>query len=138
DTLYFAKDVVAHEDRASLAFQRLDYIADFGHASRVQARRGLVEDEEFRLVEERLRDGDALFHPLRELLDPVVRPLVQLDLLQDRLTAVFDFLARHAAEASRIRERFDRGEEAVELRRLNDRADVCQRAGRLLTALDPD
>src|SRR5439155_13866007 len=92
DLLDFAEEVGAHEDRAALAFQRLDYIADFGHASRVQARRGLVEDEELRLVEERLRDGDALLHPLRELLDPVVRLLGQLDLLRYRLTGVLDSL----------------------------------------------
>src|SRR3989442_1658130 len=115
DLLDLDEQVGGHENRAALAFQRLDYIADFGHASRVQARCGLVEDEEFRLVEERLRDCDALFHPLRELLDSVVRPVVQLDLLQDGLAAVFDFLGRHAAEAARVRERFQRGEVAVEL-----------------------
>ena len=128
----------AHENRAALALQRLDHIADLGHASRIQARCGLVEDEEFGLVEERLRDCEALLHPLRELLDPVVRPLVQLDHLQDGLAAVFDFLGRHASEASRIRERFDRREVAIELRRLNDRADARKSVGRLLANIDAE
>src|SRR3989442_11394124 len=74
DLLDLAEQMGAHENRAALAFQRLDYIADFGHASRVQARCGLVEEEEFRLVEQRLRDCDALFHPLRELLYSFVTP----------------------------------------------------------------
>src|SRR5207244_7832606 len=71
DFLDLAEEVGAHEDRAAFSLERLDHIADLGHAARIQSRSGLVEYEEFGLIQERLRDREALLHSLRELLDPV-------------------------------------------------------------------
>jgi len=62
--LDLAEEVGAHEDRPALARQRLDDIADLRHAPRIQARSGLVEDEQFGLVEERLCNREPLLHPL--------------------------------------------------------------------------
>src|SRR5207244_7943632 len=50
DFLHLAEEVGAHEDRAAFSLERLDHIADLGHAARIQSRSGLVEDEEFGLI----------------------------------------------------------------------------------------
>src|SRR5436189_299981 len=105
---------------------------------RTQARRGLVEDEEFRFVEQRLGDGEPLLHPLGELLDPVIRPLGQLDLLQDGLAPSLDLVRRHSAEAPHIGESLERREVSVELRRLNHRTDAREGTGRLPAHLDAE
>ena len=128
----------AHEDRPALARKQFDHIADLRHAPRIQARRGLVEDEEFRFVEQRLGDGEPLLHPLGELLDSVVRPFGQLDLLQDGLAPSLDLVRRHSAEAPHIGESLERREVSVELRRLNHRTDAREGTGRLPAHLDAE
>ena len=46
---------------------REDQRAHVAPAERIEARHRLVEDDELRVVDERLRDADALQHALREL-----------------------------------------------------------------------
>src|SRR3989475_13326698 len=138
DFLDLAEKVGAYEHRAAFSLERLDPIADLGHAARIQSRGGLVEDQEFGLIEKRLRDREALLHSLRKLLDSVVRPVRQLDFLEDRLAAAFNLVLRHAAKASHVRERLERRQVTVELRRLNHGADAGESPGRLLTDIDAE
>src|SRR3989442_7559351 len=119
DFLDLTEEVGAHEDRATFSLERLDHTADLGHPPRIQSGGGLIEDEEFRLVQERLRNREALLHPLRKFLDPVVRPIGQLDFLENGLAAAFNLVLWHAAEASHVRERLERREVTVELRGLD-------------------
>ena len=59
-----AEEVGAHEDRPALPLQGLHDVPDLRHPARVQARRGLVEDQKVGLVEEGLPDREPLLHPL--------------------------------------------------------------------------
>ena len=61
------KHVRAEEDGAPAIAQRQDQIAHFAPAKRIEARHRLVEKHHFGIVDERLRDADALDHALREL-----------------------------------------------------------------------
>src|SRR5216684_373135 len=138
DFLDLAEEVGAHEDRAAFSLERLDHITDLGHPPRIQSGRGLIEDEEFRLVQESLRNREALLHPLREFLDPVVRPVGQLDFLEDGLAAAFNLALWHTTEASHVRERLERRQVSVELRGLNYGADAGESPGRLLTDINAE
>src|SRR5207253_559668 len=85
-----------------------------------------------------LSDGQALLHPFRELLDPMVRPIRELDFFEDRFAAVVKILRRHAAEPAGIGEGFQGRQVAVEFRRLDDRTDSSEGAGRLPPHIDAE
>jgi hypothetical protein len=61
--------VRAEEDGASLVAQRQDQRSDVTAPERVEARHRLVEEDDLRIVQQRLRDAHALDHPLRELAE---------------------------------------------------------------------
>ena len=65
-----------------------DQRADVAAAERIEARHRLVEDDQLRIVDERLRDADALQHALRELAQ-----------LQPPLGADADLVEQRAARA---------------------------------------
>ena len=62
-----AQDVRAEEHRAAAIAQPQDQRAHVAAAERIEPRHRLVEDHELGIVDERLRDADALQHALREL-----------------------------------------------------------------------
>ena len=59
------EDVRAEEHRAPLIAQLQDQRAHVAAAERVEARHGFVQKDDFRVVQERLRNADALDHALR-------------------------------------------------------------------------
>ena len=65
--LRVGEDVRAEEDRAALIAQLEDQRADVAAAERIEPGHRLVEEDHLGIVDERLRDADALHHPLREL-----------------------------------------------------------------------
>src|SRR5207244_6689193 len=56
-------------DGDAAAAQTLEQLADDAAADRVERRRRLVQEEHARRADERLRDPEALLHPLRHVLD---------------------------------------------------------------------
>ena len=62
-----AQHVRAEEHRAAAIAQAEDQRAHVAAAERIEARHRLVEDHQLRVVDQRLRDADALQHALREL-----------------------------------------------------------------------
>ena len=62
-----AEDVRAEEHRPALVAQLENQRADVAAAERIEPGHRLVEEDQLRVVEQRLRDADALHHPLREL-----------------------------------------------------------------------
>src|SRR5947208_15278475 len=89
-------------------------------------------------MEERLRDRQALLHPFRELLNPMVRPFRELDLFEDGFAAAAEVLRRHAAEPARVGEGLQGRQVAVELRRLVDRTDSGERTRRFPPDIDAE
>ena len=61
------KHVRAEEHRAAAIAQPQHQRADIAPAEWIEARHRLVEEHDLRLVDQRLRDADALHHALREL-----------------------------------------------------------------------
>ena len=107
--------------------ERADEVADLDDLLRVEADRGLVEDDDGRIADEGLGDADALPVALREVADEAVLDVVDLRNLADlfevtlavepaRLDVVDEvqvFLHRHVDVERRLL-----GEEADELLRL--------------------
>ena len=67
ERLGVAQDVRAEEHRAPLVPQLEDQLPHLAPAERIESRHRLVEEHDLRVVDERLRDADALHHALREL-----------------------------------------------------------------------
>ena len=92
------EDVRAEEHRASLIAQLQDERAHVAAAERIEARHRLVQENDFRVVQERLRDADALDHPLRVLAQLLPPPLgADADAVEQRRRA----LARVGAARNR-------------------------------------
>jgi hypothetical protein len=90
--------------------------------ARVEAGRGLVEEEDGRLVKERLRDLDAAREPARERLDEVVRAVPDRKRPEERVDAGPERGAGHAEQRALQREVLPHGELLVEARGLEDDA----------------
>src|SRR5262249_28311236 len=66
------REDVRRQDHGVLPGERLDERPDLGDLLGIEPDRGLVEDEDFRIAHERLRQADALPVPLRERADQSV------------------------------------------------------------------
>ena len=69
--------VRAEEHGAAAIAQRQDQLANIAPAERIEPRHRLVEEDDLGLVDQRLRDADALQHPFREL--PQLQPALGAD-----------------------------------------------------------
>src|SRR5262249_47847603 len=78
-----AQFVRGEEDRLPLGFQPLDDHADLHATHRVEAAAGLVENKQVGIVDQRLREPDALLHALRIRFDLALARVLQLDQLED-------------------------------------------------------
>jgi hypothetical protein len=75
--------------------QARDQLAEAQPLLRVQAGRGLVEDEQLRRAEQRLRQRDAPAHPARERADALVRDVSEPDRAQHAADLLVALVARH-------------------------------------------
>ena len=88
-------------------------------------------------MQQRLGDGQPLFHPFGELADALVLPLGHLDHLEHLVRTSPDVRHGHAPELPQILQRLDGREVRIELRRLDHCADVGQRHLRVRHYIDP-
>ena len=91
--LHLGQLVAGEQHRDPFAGEAADQQAHVAHAGRVQAGRGLVEDQQPRAAQQRRGDAQALAHAVRVAADAVRRARRQLDDLQH----LVDALARAAA-----------------------------------------
>ena len=73
------------EDGGALASQLLEQDPHDAAPCRVERRRRLVEDEDARRADERLRDAETLLHPLRHAVHPAVASIGEGDELEQPL-----------------------------------------------------
>src|SRR5205823_2561809 len=64
-----AEDVAGDHDGLAEALELLEQLADFDSGARVQTTRGLVEQEDRRVVDEDARQAEALLHAAGEGID---------------------------------------------------------------------
>jgi hypothetical protein len=115
--------VRTEEHRAAPIAEAQDEGAHVAATERVEARHRLVEDDEFRLVEKRLREADALQHALGELAQLQPAFGAHADLVEQRRDAPRALLARDPQQRGKIGEQFLGGEVVVEIRMFRQVAD---------------
>ncbi len=137
DHLHVREDVGVHEDGLALRVESQDEIADLLAADRIEAAHGLVEEHDLRIVDQRLRDADALEHPLGVGPQTRVLGVGKADLLEERLDALFVF-ARSVPGQLRVEgQELATRQVVVEVGVLGEEADVLPvRAFRHIVAED--
>ena len=110
-----AQEVAGEDDRLASTGQCQDEVFDFATPQRIQARGGFVEDDQIRVVDQRLSDADAALHALGEFADGARAGLVQAHHLDELLGAAAAFGRVDLEEAAEEVERLARVQEAVEV-----------------------
>ena len=117
--LDLVQEVRTHEDESISLLERLYDISDLGHASRVQTRRGLIEQDDLGVRQKCCGNIDPLLHSFGEFSNLLVQPFVHLYFGN----CVFDGLASlslgQSSELCNHRQCFSRCERWVDLRTLD-------------------
>ena len=126
EALGLVQVVGAEQNRAPLAAQPLDQPPHVAGRLRVQGRRGLVEEQQLRLGQQRPRQGQALLHPLAQPPDLVPGALVQLQQFQ----IAINLLPRiqRLVEPGEVEQVVAGAHPGVEARRLGQQADALVQA----------
>ena len=82
DGFHFAQFMRGKENGFALVFQALDDFADFHAAQRVEPAGGFVQNQQVGIVDERLREADALLHAFGIGFDEAFAGLFQFHQLQ--------------------------------------------------------
>ena len=89
---------VGGEDDGLLAAQLLDEVSDLDDLVRIEAAGGLVEDEHFGRMQDRLGQPNPLLVALREVLDVAVQDVSNAALVGDLFDACAPLGARNPAD----------------------------------------
>ena len=99
DLRNLGQDVRREHHRAIAGRHRLDQAADLVNLARVETDGRLVEHQHRRIVNQRLREADALSIALRELPANAMRHVLESAHVERMLERVFDLRARHSAQS---------------------------------------
>ena len=129
DGFHLAEFVRRKENGLALVFQALDDFADFHAAQRVQAAGRLVENQQIGIVDERLREADALLHAFGIGFDEAFAGGLQFNEFEQPVNAPVGFRARQAENAGVKPQQFLGGEKFVVISHLRQIADALARDG---------
>src|SRR6185312_1185611 len=124
ERLGVAEHVRAEEDGAAPVAQPENELSDVAAAERIEPRHRLVENHEPRLVQQRLRDPDALQHPFREFSELKTPFGADADLVEQRRHPPPAFDGVQAEQAAEVRHELFGGEVVVEVRILRKIAET--------------
>jgi len=134
--LDFRQDVAGQDDRPFLA-NLFDEIPDLGDLVWVEAARGLVQNQDVRVVQHGLRQADALAIAFRQLADQLPGHIGQATAAADFLDAPEDAVAAHAVHVGCELEVFEDGHVLVKGCVLREIADVPANLQRLVEDVVP-
>jgi hypothetical protein len=117
------QDVRAEEDRPALIPQFEDERTDIAASERIEAGHRFVQEDHFRIVEQRLRNADALDHPLRKLAKLETPLGAETDAIEQRRDALSPVGAPVAKQFAEVAEEFLRRQVVVKGRVLGKVAD---------------
>ena len=101
ERLGVGEDVRAEEHRPALVAQPQDQVPDLPAPEGIEPGHRLVEKDDLGIVDERLRDPDALHHPLRELAQLQPSFGADADLVEQRATRASGARRRRSRRAGR-------------------------------------
>ena len=114
----------AEQDRLAALAELQDQVLDLPGADRVEARGRFVEDQQIRIVDERLGEADAARHALGEFAERPVGHVRQTDHLQQFVDALTAGPVVETEEPSVVIERLPGVEELVEVGLLGQEPDA--------------
>jgi hypothetical protein len=103
--------------------QAANELADFADARGIESVCRLVEDQNARTAEHRLRNAEALAHAQRVRSDALIEPVIEVYQCRDAL----DLTRRNAQHAREVLEVLAAGHEAIEVGIFDDAADAAHR-----------
>src|SRR6266567_721090 len=127
DGLHFAQFVGGEENGFAFVFEALDDFAHLHAAQRVQAAGGFVQNEKLGVVNEGLRQADALLHAFGVGFDLTFAGRFQLDQLEQRINPPSSFGTGNAKNAGIKSEQLFGSEEFVVIGQLGQIADPLPR-----------
>jgi hypothetical protein len=119
--------VRAEEHRAAFVAQAENQVPDVATANGIEPRHRLVENDQLGIVDERLRDADALHHALRVMPEQPAAVGADPDLVEEPVRPRSALRPTIAEEPGEIREQFLRREVVVERRMLRQEAEAPAR-----------
>src|SRR5215510_14545677 len=122
-------------DRAAFA-QLADQRSDLANLQRIQPNRRLVQDDDIRVVDDRLRDADALLEAFRQRADQTPAAIDETATRFDRLHGRFEISTVNPTQLAGKAQKFVDRELAVERRIFGQVADVPLRGDRLIDQVD--
>ena len=108
DFLHLAEQMRAEQHGDAALFEIEDEVANLARAGGIDAGGRLIEHEQPRLLDHRLREADALEHPFRVAAEAPVRGIFQPDQLQQFLRALAQLRAAQAAQLAEEMQRLRR------------------------------
>ena len=123
DVLDVGEKVRGEQDRLAALLEIDEQVLHLPRADRIEARGRLVEDEELRIVDERLRDAESPRHALGVLADRTMPGAAEADHLEQLLDATLPHRAPQPEDPPVVVERLVGVEEAVHVRLLGEVAD---------------
>src|SRR5262245_10938080 len=131
------EEVRGHEDRAPAGRLFLDERPEELSARDVDAGRGLVEEEQLRLVEGGEREAGALADTRGQVLGTLGGRGAQREAVAERAPAPLELCAREAEEAGVELDVLPQGEPLIEAHALPHVADAIAHAARMANHVDP-
>src|SRR5262249_42196555 len=120
--LDFAQDMRAENDRV-FAREMLQQLADFDDLLGIETAGGFIEDQDIGVVDDGLREADALAVAFGELRDELAAHVAERAALDDFVYAVLDLALRNALQLAHEIEVLDHLHLGVNRRRLRQIAD---------------
>jgi len=136
DRFDLGKDMGGEYDRAALA-QIADQGTDLADLDRIETDRGLVQDHDIRIMNDRLRDADALLVALGERAQQARADLGQPAALFRRGEGGLQARSRNTVQTRRQAQEFVDRQFPVERRMLGQVSDVALGAHRIAHEVDP-
>ena len=116
--------MAAQDDRFASPGQGHYQVLHLAAANRVQPGRGFIEDDEIRIINQRLGEADAALHSFGKFAHRPRPRLGQADHLQQLLVSALPLFVRQAKQLAEKIERFARVQVAVEVRFLRQVANA--------------
>ena len=123
NAFYFAQQMGGKNDAVRIA-QLTDERADVANLRRVEADRGFVENDDFRLVDDRLRDADALLVAFGKRADNFTAVILQAAAALGFGQVVGKLRARHAMQLGGKKQIIVHAHFTVQRRDFRQKADV--------------
>ena len=116
DRLDIRDDVRAEEDRFALGGELQDQLTHLLATDRIKPAHRLIQDQEFRVMQDRLSDAHTLKHAFRVFSELELASVGHADGFENRRDSRVDLRSGHAGECAEVMQHLFAGQMVVEVR----------------------